>query len=136
MSKYGNKKVTVHGINFDSKMEAEYYLYLLELQARGEVKDIELQPKYLLQPAFKKNGKSIRKIEYIPDFKVTYIDGSTDVIDVKGMETSDFKLKKKMFQYKYPEDLKLMTHSKKWAGGWVELDDLKKIKREAKKKLK
>lgn len=104
--KYGAKKTVVDGITFDSKAEARYYQELKLLQRAGEVKEIELQPRFLLQPSFKKDGKTVRAIHYVADFRVTYKEGTVEIIDVKGMETKDFKLKKKMFDYKYP-DLKL-----------------------------
>jgi len=30
-------------------------------------------------------------------------DGTTEVVDVKGVETQVFKIKKKMFEYMYPD---------------------------------
>lgn len=44
-AKYGNKKVEVDGITFDSKIEARYYQYLKQLKEQDIVKDFELQPK-------------------------------------------------------------------------------------------
>lgn len=102
-SKYSNKKSVVDGITFDSKKEAEYYCSLKLLKRAGIVKEIELQPKFILQEKFKKNGKTHRAITYIADFKVTYADGKVEIVDVKGMETDVFKLKKKMFEYQYPD---------------------------------
>lgn len=50
--KYGNKITEVNGIAFDSKKEATYYEDLLWLQRIGAVKSIELQPEFVLQPAY------------------------------------------------------------------------------------
>ncbi|MCC0650730.1 DUF1064 domain-containing protein, partial [Clostridioides sp. ZZV15-6598] len=58
MSKYNNKKTMIDGIKFDSKDEAEYYLYLKDKKAKGEIKDFGLQQKFELQPKFKKFGVS------------------------------------------------------------------------------
>ncbi len=105
-SKYNNKKVIVDGIKFDSKKEAEYYCQLKLLKQAGEIKDYRLQPIYELQPAFKKNGKKYRAITYIADFVITNNDGTTDVVDVKSsktFKTQVYRIKKKMFEYKYPE---------------------------------
>lgn len=52
-----------------------------------------------------KGGKTFRKIEYVADFQYEQ-DGKIIVEDVKGMETDVFKLKKKLFEYKY-KDLEL-----------------------------
>lgn len=102
-SKYRNQKTIVDGINFDSKKEAEYYLQLKLLKAAGEIKDFGIQPKYELQPKFSKNGVNHRAITYIADFIIENNDGTTDIVDIKGVETEVFKIKKKLFEYMYPD---------------------------------
>ncbi|WP_353096351.1 DUF1064 domain-containing protein [Tissierella praeacuta] len=102
-NKYGNIKTTVDGITFDSKKEAEYYCKLKLLKQAGEIKDFGLQPRYELQPTFRKNGTTHRSITYVADFIIENNDGTTDVVDIKGVETKDFKIKKKLFEYKYPD---------------------------------
>ena len=101
--KYGNRKTVVDGIIFDSKKEAEHYTKLLAMIAAGYVTRITRQPRYELQGSFEKDGKKFRKMEYVADFEVTYADGHVEVIDVKGMRTDVYKLKRKMFEYKYPD---------------------------------
>lgn len=71
--------------------------------AAGEITKIERQKAYLLQPAFKYQGKTIRAIHYLADFVVTYKDGREEVIDTKGFQTKDYLLKKKLLLYRYPE---------------------------------
>ena len=102
-SKYNNQKTMVDGIKFDSKKEAEYYCQLKLLKQAGKIKDYRLQPRYELQPAFKKNGKKYRAITYIADFAIINNDGTTEVVDIKGVETQVFKIKKKLFEYMYPD---------------------------------
>lgn len=133
-TKYGNKKVSFAGITFDSKLEAEYYQHLLQLQATGEVIKIELQPKFILFDGFKKNGKTFRAITYNADFTVTYANGSVEVVDVKGMITQQFELRRKLFEYRYPYELRLITYSK-IDGGWITHEELKKA-RKARKQAK
>lgn len=84
----------ITGIQFDSKMEAEYYLDLLARKKLGEINAIELQPVYVLQDK--------PKIKYIPDFRITYPTGHQEIIDVKGTQTAAFRIKAKMFRAKYP----------------------------------
>ncbi|MEK3645853.1 DUF1064 domain-containing protein [Aeribacillus sp. FSL M8-0235] len=132
ITKYRSKKVEVNGHVFDSKIEAKYYEQLKWLQNNKQILFFRLQPRYLLQEAFEKDGKSYRKIEYIADFEVHHLDGSIEVVDVKGIETEAFKIKRKLFEKKYPHKLSLITYVKKY-GGWIELDELKKRRREAKK---
>lgn len=133
-AKYGNKKVVNDGITFDSKMEAKYYGHLKLLQAQGIVTSFELQPKFVLLPKFEKNGKKYREIGYTADFMVHYADGHSEVVDIKGMVTQQFELRKKLFDYRFPHELKLLTYSK-IDGGWITHDELKKA-RKARKDLK
>ena len=108
MNKYYNKKVVIDGIKFDSISESTRYKELKLLERTGVISNLELQPKFILQEGFKKNGKTYRKIEYIADFKYKE-KGQTIVEDVKGIETNDFKLKHKLFEYRYPDlELKII----------------------------
>lgn len=152
MGKIYHKKTEVDGITFDSQTEAEYYLYLKQLQADGHIINFTMQDEWILQekyliangqridgdnPDFKKYQKAypgctIQPIKYISDFKVYHVDGSIQVIDVKGQKTVDFKIKEKMFNYKYPEYNKLYCVVK-YNGQWMEYDEANKIKREKKK---
>lgn len=108
--KYHNKKVELHGIKFDSKKEMNRYKELKLLERAGLIRDLELQPAFLLLPGFKKNGITYRKTTYIGDFK--YFDnkkGKWIVEDVKSPATAKdkvYRIKKKMFEYKY-EDLEI-----------------------------
>ncbi|APF27059.1 hypothetical protein NPD5_252 [Clostridium sporogenes] len=134
-SKYGAKKIVIDGITFDSKDEGRYYLYLKELKAKDKILNFERQPKYELQPSFKKYGKAHRAITYAPDFLIYHLDGSEELIDVKGTETQQGNMRRKMFDYKYP-DLKLtwISRSLKYSStGWIEYDELKKIRKGNKK---
>lgn len=108
MNKYHNKKVQVDMYVFDSIAESRRYKELKLLEQAGEISKLELQPRFLLQEGFKKNGKTFRKIEYIADFQ--YIENGKLVIeDVKGKETEVFKLKRKLFEHEYPDyELKLI----------------------------
>jgi len=117
-SKYGNKKIEVDGYKFDSKAEAKYYQQLKWLQEHGEIKSFKLQPRYILQEAFEKDGKKHRAIEYVADFEVHYSNGDIVVVDVKGHETQVFKIKRKLFEKKYPYKLVLVKLEK---GVFVEI---------------
>jgi hypothetical protein len=74
--KYGAVKTTVDGIEFDSKAEARRYTELRLLEHAGEIRDLELQPRYELLPAFvDAEGVRHRAIEYVADFR--YVDVAT-----------------------------------------------------------
>ena len=114
--KYGNTKVVVDGIQFDSKKEGDYYLYLKQLQSNGEISNLRLQVSYEIIPAvqgekivhLKTKTKTVpyciqRATHYVADF--VYIEtatGKEHVIDVKGKTaplTEGFKLKQKLMRY-------------------------------------
>ena len=97
-NKYNARKTTVCGRTFDSKREAEIYLDLLSRKQYGEIVRIGFQPSYTLLAGFKDNqGNKQRAITYTADFFVTYADGRSEVIEVKGVKTRDYLLRKKLF---------------------------------------
>lgn len=105
--KYHNTKTVLNGIKFDSKLEAERYAQLKILERAGVIRRLELQPSFELLPSFRKNGNKWRKTVYKADFRYILCDGDRIVIeDVKGSTaviTDVFRLKQKLFEYKYPE---------------------------------
>lgn len=112
MNKYRNRKIVVDNIKFDSVLEANRYKELKLLQRAKQISNLRLQVPFLLQEGFKKNGKTHRKIEYIADF-VYEENGQTIVEDTKGMQTETFKIKQKLFEYKYPKlSIKIITREK------------------------
>lgn len=111
MSKYGNRKVKLDGHTFDSLAERDRYKELQLLEYRGDITGLEVHPAFELQPAFSKNGKRTRAINYEADF--SYFENGEKVIeDIKGKSTDLFLVKKKLFDYRYPE-LKLTIISVK-----------------------
>ena len=97
-NKYHARKTTVCGRTFDSRREAEVYLELLAQKQAGEIVRIGFQPSYTLLEGFVDNtGKKQRPITYTADFFVTYADGRSEVIEVKGVRTRDYLLRKKLF---------------------------------------
>lgn len=102
-NKYHNKKVIYNGIKFDSKKEMQRYKELELLESANHICSLELQAKFLLQDGYTNaKGKKIRPIYYIADFfYFDYTDRRWVVEDVKGVRTEVYKLKKKLFEYKY-----------------------------------
>jgi hypothetical protein len=102
-NKYRNRRTVIDGIPFDSQAEARRWQELKLLEAAGEIRYLQRQPRYELQPAFRrKDGTRVRAITYTADF--VYIDslGFHIVEDVKGKATEVFKLKRKLFMFRYP----------------------------------
>lgn len=107
-SKYNAKKVVIDNIKFDSKAEAAYYQQLKLLKMTGEVVSFDLQPEFVLQESFRKNGKLYRAIKYKADFLVRYSDGHEELIDIKGMLTKEFRIKQKLFEMRYMQSIKCL----------------------------
>lgn len=103
-NKYGNKKVELDGHKFDSQKEMRRYAELKILLEAGEIRDLNLQESFELQPSFyDSQGNKIQAIKYKADF--TYLTKSGDFIieDVKSPATRKnpvYRLKKKMMAYK------------------------------------
>lgn len=106
-SKYSSAKTDVDGIRFDSKKESEFYAELKLREKAGEISHLRLQPRYLLQEAFRYDGKQYREMEYVADFEYVE-DGKVVVVDVKGFKTAVYMLKKKLFLYKYGDKIEFI----------------------------
>jgi hypothetical protein len=105
--KYGAKRTEVDGIKFMSQSEANRYVELKRLQSAGVIQNLSLQPRFILQEGFL-NVDTLdkeRKIEYVADFMYTE-NNETIVEDVKGMKTADYKIKRKLFLFKYQNQYK------------------------------
>lgn len=92
--KYRNEPVVVDGRRYASKLEAAYCENLILLEKAGKIGGLELQKRFqILGP----KGELI--CVYVAD--AAYWDHTEDrfrVIDVKGVETKEFKLKRKMMR--------------------------------------
>ncbi len=130
-------KRTFNEIVFDSVLEMKYYRDVIcPKMESGEIINCELQKSYELQPKFTHDGKAVLPVKYVADFVVTYKDNHTEVIDTKGMPDTTALLKKKLFWYVYPNiDYKWITYVKKF-GGWLEYDEVKKLRSQEKKNKK
>ena len=113
-SKYGNRKVSLGTLSFDSKREMNRYIVLKEAQDKGVISNLELQPTFELIPKIteqvtvhmKTKDKIVEKfvqhpITYTADF--AYLkDGVKVVEDVKidpKILPQEFVLKVKMMRY-------------------------------------
>lgn len=100
MNKYNAKKITLDGIEFDSKKEAKRYAELLYLQKAGIIAELKMQEEFELIP---KCGKE-RPAKYHSDF--SYIEVATGekvVEDVKSRatRTKDYILRRKLMNWRY-----------------------------------
>lgn len=86
---------------FHSKLEWEFYHKLNLLKKAGKVIF------FLRQVPFHLPGG----VKYVVDFVVFYDDGDIVFYDVKGMETSDFIMKKKMVEEIYPVEISIIKRA-------------------------
>jgi len=102
-AKYHNHKVTVDGIQFDSKKEANRWCELKLLERAGEIYDLQRQVPFVVIPAqYDRNGKLLeREVKYIADF-VYKVKGSLTrtVEDTKGLKTPEYIIKRKLMLYR------------------------------------
>jgi hypothetical protein len=105
--KYGAKRTEVDGMKFDSKAEAKRYQELKLLERGKVIQNLSLQPRFTLQEGFVNVDtlKKERPIEYVADFQYD-MNNETIVEDCKGFKTSDYKIKRKLFLYKYQNQYK------------------------------
>lgn len=92
-NKYGNRSTTIDGHVFASIAEGKRYRELKLMVMAGEIADLELQPAFALVV----NGVKIGR--YTGDFR--YIDlesGRTVIEDVKGAQSRDYPLRKKLMK--------------------------------------
>jgi hypothetical protein len=96
---------TFKGITFASRAEMNRYIELLAMERAGLIRDLELQPEYVLLAGYKhtKYG-TFRPVRYRADFR--YLETSTNRViteDVKGVRTNIYKIKKTLLLWKYPD---------------------------------
>lgn len=107
-SKYGNKRVKVDFICFDSQGEANLYSALKLWQHAG------LILYFIRQPIFDLPGG----VTYRADFLVATVAGNR-VLDFKGMETKEFKIKKRQVEALYPVKIELVKAGHGGAFDWL-----------------
>lgn len=112
--KYGNRKVEIDGVVFDSKREAQRYQELCLLERAGEITDLVCHPRY----DFVVNG--VRLGFYKADFRYlkqapsrkgqrgTFVDDVPVVEDVKSKptKTTTYRLKRKLMKALYGIEIK------------------------------
>ncbi len=105
------RKTMYQGILFDSKLERDRYIYLLQKVKDGAISHLQIQKPFELIPTQERNDNivpsisktnNIRKTQYIADF--TYLrtkDQKWIINDVKGRTMDVYKLKLKLIILNY-----------------------------------
>lgn len=97
--KFNAKPVNDDGQNFSSKLEHRYYQKLKLLEKTGHILF------FLRQVPFHLPGNT----KYVVDYQVFYSDGTVQFVDVKGMTTPMFILKKTQVEALYPIHITVVT---------------------------
>lgn len=104
-NKYGAKKTEYNGYKYDSKFEASV---AQDLDLRVKAKDIKGYDKQFKVEmwAYDKNGKPAMKKTHKVDFRIHHNDGSYELLEAKGVETSDYKDRRRWLEtFWLPENL-------------------------------
>lgn len=103
--KYNARKCVIDDYTFDSRAEAQQYLYLRDLAGRGKITRLEVHPSFVLVDPFTVRGVRYRAITYHADFAYREIGAALlTVEDVKGgkaTRTPTFEIKRKLFMLRY-----------------------------------
>ena len=94
-NKYGNTKVIIEGVKFDSKLEAFLYKIL-----KDNGMDFDFQVNIELVSKFRFQYENIRALNMRVDFLLRY-NGREIYIDTKGFATSESKIKYKLLKNKF-----------------------------------
>lgn len=96
-NKFGAKRTEYNGRHYDSKYEAGVAGELdLRLKA-GDIKAID--PQYRVGVwCYRENGLKAFKVSHKVDFRVTNNDDSYTLVEAKGVETPDYKWRRKFLE--------------------------------------
>lgn len=95
--KFNAVKAETNGIMFHSTKERDYYIKLMD--------DIGKDTLFVLRqvPIHLPGG-----VKYIVDFVEFRADNTVHFVDVKGMQTKEFKIKKKIIESIYPIEIEVV----------------------------
>lgn len=103
------KRKVVDGVNFRSTLEATAYQILHGWEMAGAISNLKLQPVFIIQAKFLRDGKTIRSMKYTPDFSFVsenhplWKPGERVIVEAKGFRTQPFLMRRKLFLCKYPD---------------------------------
>jgi hypothetical protein len=113
---------TLDGIVFASKLEMNRYSFLMLMQKSKKIKNLELQPPFILCDSFYVRGKKHRGLKFTADFAYDRVSDNQHIIeDCKGYPSRDYIVRLAWFLSK---GLKLEFHEIKDANeiGGIEID--------------
>lgn len=97
-NKYGAKRTLAKdGLNRDSKFEAGVADELFLRKQGGDILDYDSQFK-IEAWAYRKDGSKAFCVKHKVDFRIHHKDGSYELLEAKGVETSDYRWRRKCLE--------------------------------------
>lgn len=97
-TKYGSKRTEARdGRTRDSKFEASVADELLLRKKTGDILDYDSQYKVEIW-IYRENGTKAFKVTHKVDFRVHNRDGTYELLEAKGVETSDYKWRRRLLE--------------------------------------
>lgn len=96
-NKYGAKRTEFDGYKYDSKFEAGVAADLTLRKRAKDIKDFDKQYKVEMW-AYDENGNKAMKVTHKVDFRIHHNDGSYELLEAKGVETADYKMRRKWLE--------------------------------------
>jgi hypothetical protein len=104
-SKYGNKRVQIDGLWFDSMREGRRYQQLRLEERAGHIRDLQMQVPFNITSTNTHNGERVVVAKYLADFTYWRVQSDGDALfiveDAKGVRTDVFNLKKKLIEHEH-----------------------------------
>lgn len=99
-NKFGNKKVEVNGMTFDSEGEYSHYCHLRLLERAGQIRNLKHHVTFELIPPQVICGQKVQGTSYEADFVYEKAPDWVRVVeDYKGFRTDGYIVKRKMMKF-------------------------------------
>lgn len=96
-NKFGARRSEFMGIQYDSKFEASVAQELELRKKAGDILDWERQ--YKIEAwAYRKDGEKAFCVNHKVDFRVHHKDGSYELVEAKGVETADYRMRRRFLE--------------------------------------
>lgn len=104
-NKFNAQKTLYNGVLYDSKKEAEYAAKFDTLRkAAGKDKVVKVER----QIEFPFIHNEVKICKYVCDFRLTMGDGRIRYLDIKGFETREFSIKRKLLKAFYGIEIEVI----------------------------
>lgn len=96
-NKFGAIRTDFNGKKYDSKFEASVAEELEIRKIGKDIKDYDTQYKVEMW-AYREDGLPGFKVSHKVDFRIHHNDGSFELLEAKGVETADYKMRRKFLE--------------------------------------